>query len=148
MIDGWPQFSDAIVDYYFGKKLAYHYIRRVQQPVCLIVGELKDWNVRVIAGNDSLHEARGSFKVRDAERGDVLLEGPFVVPANENIELGSCKLYHSDQKLLLIEWEVDGRKYGNHRLMGSPPFSPAAYRKWLGLIAALPDGFAAEDVAR
>ncbi|GGI44239.1 hypothetical protein GCM10008018_06110 [Paenibacillus marchantiophytorum] len=32
MIDGWPQFSDAVVDYYYGTKLAFHYIRRVQQP--------------------------------------------------------------------------------------------------------------------
>src|SRR5690606_4639738 len=32
LIDGWPQFSVAVVDYYFGKKLAYWYIRRVQRP--------------------------------------------------------------------------------------------------------------------
>ena len=39
VMDGWPQFSDAIVDYYFNKKLAYYYIRRVQQPVCVMVDE-------------------------------------------------------------------------------------------------------------
>lgn len=39
LLDGWPQFSDAVVDYYFSKKLAYHYIRRVQQPVCVFISE-------------------------------------------------------------------------------------------------------------
>ena len=39
LIDGWPQFSDAVVDYYFRKKLAFHYIRRAQQPVLLCMRE-------------------------------------------------------------------------------------------------------------
>ena len=39
LLDGWPQFSDAVVDYYFGKKLAYHYIRRAQRPVCVFISE-------------------------------------------------------------------------------------------------------------
>lgn len=30
LLDGWPQISDAIVDYYYVKKLAYHYIKRSQ----------------------------------------------------------------------------------------------------------------------
>ena len=29
MLDGWPQISDAVVDYYFVKKRAFDYIRRV-----------------------------------------------------------------------------------------------------------------------
>ncbi len=40
LLDGWPQFSDAIVDYYFGKKLAYHYIRRAQRPVCVFLADV------------------------------------------------------------------------------------------------------------
>ncbi|MDR1174162.1 MAG: hypothetical protein LBK83_01660, partial [Treponema sp.] len=30
LIDGWPQFSDAVVDYYYNKKLAYYYLRQSQ----------------------------------------------------------------------------------------------------------------------
>ena len=33
LIDNWPQFSDAVIDYYMTKKLAFYYIRRVQQPL-------------------------------------------------------------------------------------------------------------------
>ena len=38
-MDGWPQVSDAIVDWYYTKKLAYHYIKRSQTPVCLMFDE-------------------------------------------------------------------------------------------------------------
>jgi beta-mannosidase len=34
LIDGWPQFSDAVVDYYFGKKLAFDYIKRASNRCC------------------------------------------------------------------------------------------------------------------
>jgi beta-mannosidase len=137
-----------VVDYYIAKKLAYYYLRRVQRPVCIMVDELKDWRAQVVVGNDSLRDVSGTFRIWDADGGDTLLEGPFRVPANENVELGSCKLYHSDQRLLLIEWVVGGERRGNHRLTGSPPFSAPRYRDWLARIAALPDGFAADDVAR
>ena len=39
VIDCWPQFSDAVVDYYYTKKLAFPYIRNVQQPVLLLLRE-------------------------------------------------------------------------------------------------------------
>jgi len=39
LLDGWPQFSDAVVDYYFAKKLAYHYLWRAQRPLLLCLSE-------------------------------------------------------------------------------------------------------------
>ena len=81
-MDGWPQFSDAVVDYYFGQKLAYHYIKRVQTPVCLMVDEPRDWHVRIHAGNDTRHDAEGTYRVWDADNGDTLLAGDYHSPAN------------------------------------------------------------------
>ena len=43
MLDCWPQISDAVVDYYFHKKLAFYYIGRVQQPVCMVCAEPENW---------------------------------------------------------------------------------------------------------
>ena len=37
LLDCWPQFSDAVVDYYFDKKLAYYYLKNVQQNLCLMI---------------------------------------------------------------------------------------------------------------
>ena len=95
MIDGWPQFSDAVVDYYYGKKLAFHYINRVQLPVCIMVDEPENWHVRITAGNDSREPATGSFRIWDADSNETLLEGRFYVEANGNSEIGKIRISHS-----------------------------------------------------
>lgn len=146
LMDGWPQFSDAIVDYYFAKKLAYPYIKRVQQPVCLMIDEPKAWHVRVVAGNDSRQDARGEYRIWDAETGETLLAGPFAAGANSNAEVGSIRVSHSDQRLFLISWHLDGREYGNHYLLGTPPFSFNRYTAWLEQIAKLAPSFSAADI--
>lgn len=141
LLDGWPQFSDAVVDYYLSKKLAYYYIRRSQRPVCLMIDNPEQWRVRLVAGNDSLEAAEGDYRVRDGENGETLLEGRFYAKANENAELGSIRLTFGEKRLLLIEWTIDGRKYGNHYVHGYPIFSLDAYKGWLAKIAALEGEF-------
>jgi beta-mannosidase len=141
VMDGWPQFSDAIVDYYFNKKLAYYYIRRVQQPVCLMVDEPQDWRVRVVVGNDSREDASGHYRAWDADSGETLLEGDYAAKANENLEVGSIPVFHSGKRLFLIEWTANGHRYVNHYLQGMPPFSLAQYKSWLYKIAALQNDF-------
>jgi beta-mannosidase len=148
LMDGWPQFSDAIVDYYFVKKLAYPYIKRVQQPVCLMIDEPHEWHVRVVAGNDSRQSARGDYRVWDAETGETLLSGPFAAGANSNAEVGRIRVSHSDQRLFLISWHLDGREYGNHYLLGTPPFSFSRYTACLEQIAALAPSFSAGDIGK
>jgi beta-mannosidase len=148
LLDGWPQFSDAVVDYYRNRKLAYWYIRRVQQPVCLMADEPEDWMVRIKAGNDSNAPASGGYRVRLADSGETLLEGRYEVEANGLRELGAIRTPRSMQGLLLIEWDNDGRSYGNHYLVGTPGFSFDKYKGWLKAIAALPDGFDATVVGR
>ena len=52
-MDGWPQMSDAVVGYYFDKKLAYHYIQRAQAPFAIACDELIDNYIRRYACNDT-----------------------------------------------------------------------------------------------
>jgi len=140
LIDGWPQISDAVVDYYFGKKLAYYYIRRAQQPLCLIVGETEDWDAPILIGNVGLEERRGRYRVRDAEGGEIVA-GTFTAAANGNTVVGRVRLSRGEHKLLLCEWETEDqdRRGGNHYLAGGPPFNLERYRGiWLPLLAALP----------
>jgi len=40
LIDGWPQMSDAIVDYYYEKKLAYDFIKRSQRDFIIMLDEM------------------------------------------------------------------------------------------------------------
>lgn len=149
VIDGWPQFSDAIVDYYFGKKLAYHYIRRVQQPVCVVVGESAADKYRpVVVCNDTLRDMDVAYRVWDADSGDTLASGTFRSAANQNWQVARLRVFQSEQRLCLIEWEVDGARYGNHYLGGFPCHALDRYRAWLPQIAALPSPFSAESVGQ
>ncbi len=148
LIDCWPQFSDAIVDYYFGKKLAYWYIKRVQQPFCIMVGEPDQWHCRVVAGNDGNTPREGTCRITDGDTGAILLERDFEVPANTNAELGRIRVSHGEHRLFLIHWESGGKAFGNHYLLGKPPFSFAQYRRYLIRIAQLPEPFAVEEIAR
>jgi beta-mannosidase len=148
VMDGWPQLNAAVVDYYFNKKLAYYYIRRVQRPVCVMVDEPKDWHCRVVVGDDSRQDATGHYRVWDADSGETLLEGDYAVRANENLEVGLIPVFHSSKRLFLMEWTANGKKYANHYLQGMPPFSLSQYRAWLPRIAALENDFEAPSIGR
>ncbi len=148
VLDGWPQFSDAVVDYYFGRKLAYHYVRRSQEAVCLMIGEPGPSKyLPIVACNDTLVAAEIRYRVWDADSHETLSGGVFTVPPNENWQLDRLRTYSSDQQLYLVAWVVGDERFGNHYLAGHPPISLDRYRGWLAAIAALPRPFATPEVA-
>ena len=148
MIDGWPQFSDAVVSYDFIKKLAYYYIKRVQQDLCLMFDEIDGWHIRLYASNDTLKPRSGNYRVWDADSGETLLSGAFEAPANESVIIDSLRVSHGQRRLLLMEWESQGVKGVNHYLMGRPPFDFEQYKKWLHQIAQLDGSFDADEIGR
>lgn len=135
LLDGWPQMSDAVVDYYFEKKLAYHYIKRSQAPFCMMLGELESWGHDIIAVNDTLQEKAGSYAVSDIETNERLAEGTFSLLPNGRKTLGRLNIFYSEQRMLLISWEINGQKGYNHYLCGMPAFDFAQYQKWLKLLS-------------
>ena len=141
MIDGWPQISDAVVDYYYAKKLAYHYIRRVQRPVCLMMDELVDWTHDVVLGNDSRTACDVIWSVENGETGEVLLRGENHSPANENVLLGRIREMPGEQKLYVLKYSVNGKEYANHFISGFPHFDPKRMLRWVEIIRSLPEEF-------
>lgn len=131
MLDGWPQMSDAVVDYFFEKKLAYEYIKKSQEPCVLMIDEMADWNYTLVASNDTLQDKSGTYKIYDIDGGEILAEDTFNVCANSNKKLAQIPLLYSDKKFLVIEWEVSGKKYINHYLCGMPGFDFETYKRWL-----------------
>lgn len=131
LLDGWPQMSDAVVDYYFEKKLAFEYIKRVQKPFIIALGELTDWSMPVVLCNDTLEEKKGTVKICDADTKEVLLEKDFVAKENTSTVLDYIETYYYEKKLLIIEWDVNGEKGYNHYLCGSPAHDFEKYKKWL-----------------
>ena len=131
LLDGWPQMSDAVVDYYYSKKLAYSYIKRCQVPFAIMIDELRDWCYPIVASNDTMKTVCGSYKISDIDTGDVYAQGEFCVAPNENFNLGKIRMMYSEQKMLLIEWTVDGKTSYNHYLCGYPGFDFEQYKVWL-----------------
>ncbi|MCL2519204.1 MAG: hypothetical protein FWF15_11640, partial [Oscillospiraceae bacterium] len=137
MIDGWPQFSDAVVDYYFNKKLAYHYIKRVQNPVCVMIAEPENWHSEVKISNDTLKSYSGRYRLWDGETDEILSEGEFYSPANSNAHITNLRVSQGEKRLILIEWDINGEKSYNHYVLGHVPMDLERYKNWLHKIKIL-----------
>ena len=132
LIDGWPQFSDAVVDYYYDKKLAYYYIKKSQQPVTVLFGEMWSWTHGVAIVNDTLKSVDVEYKVIDLSTDKVVLSGKATVAPNARQTVGSVGAYYSDKTMFKMEYTVDGGEVQtNHYLAGLPPFSLEQYKAWM-----------------
>jgi beta-mannosidase len=135
LIDGWPQFSDAVVDYYFDKKLAYYYLRQSQQPLILSFAEPHDWKLSLVAVNNSGGPLSFRYTVRDFDTKRVLLSGTGSCGDQESKKLDLLPYSQGEKRIYLIEWEsppgdpASGpeRRGRNHYLAGNPPFDLAHY---------------------
>jgi beta-mannosidase len=114
LIDGWPQFSDAIVDYYGVKKLAYHYVTRSQMPLCLMFDEPKDGKITLYAVNDKQKDTGILYTVKDVATGEILLDGSGVACANASVALADLEISAEEKRFLLIEWKSDEGNFSNH----------------------------------
>ncbi len=129
LIDGWPQFSDAVVDYYFIKKLAYHYIKNSQQDICLMFGEPGNWKIDLYASNDTLQSAAVHYTVTDiADHDRIVLSGDTTILPNSSAIIGSLPYSMGEKHFYQIEWTYDGKKGKNHYLAGTPPFDLDFYK--------------------
>ncbi|MBE6725699.1 MAG: hypothetical protein E7576_11015 [Ruminococcaceae bacterium] len=112
LIDGWPQISDAIVDYYFDKKLAYDYIRRSQQPLCLMFGEPENGSLTLYAVNDTRERKTFSCTVED-DRGNAILSGTFTAASDESVPVAKIPATE-EKRYFLIRWNDGSGERMNH----------------------------------
>jgi len=132
LMDGWPQFSDAVVDYYFEKKLAYHYIKRSQADLCLMIADAADGALELVAANDTRTGSQVDFRVTSALDGAIISQGSTVVEADASTRLGGIE--KSGPSFYIIEWDADGKRGINHFLAGEPPYDLSEYRRWLSVM--------------
>ncbi len=131
LLDGWPQMSDAVVDYYYDKKLAYHYIKKSQAPFAVCADELKDWKMNIYACNDTLEEKIGHLIIKDALTEEVLHKCDFIAEKNISTVIAKIPVFYSEKRFLIFEWEVDDEKDFNHYLCGFPPVDFEMYKEFL-----------------
>lgn len=132
LLDGWPQMSDAVVDYYFCKKLSYFYIKRSQAPFALIADEIRDWKITIYACNDTLQQMHGNYRILDAETEEVILQDSFTAPVNGATAVAHLPMYYSDRKVLIMQWTANGESGFNHYVCGYPPLSLQKYKEVVG----------------
>ncbi len=113
LLDGWPQISDAVVDYYYTKKLAYHYIRRSQEPVCLMFAEPENGILPLVGVNDTPESAELTYTVMRISDEKTLLSGKALLAPDSASEIATVKA-DDGKEFYLIEWQKDGKKYINH----------------------------------
>lgn len=131
LMDGWPQFSDAIVDYYFRKKKAFSFLQRSQSPLCLVLREPQDWNQELVACNDTRNDLAFSYTVRDADSEEIVKEGQALARADAVTSLGSIPFSASAKRCYLLDWKSEARTDRNHYISGYPPFNLDQYKRWL-----------------
>ena len=114
-MDCWPEFSEAVVDYYFVKKLSFSYIKTSQQQMCLAMDDI-DGKLTLYALNDYPNDVDFTYKVIDAKTGLVIADGSAIVEADisKNIIQIDKPTENSFHK---IEWEI--KDLNNKTIIGS-----------------------------
>jgi beta-mannosidase len=131
LIDGWPQFSDAVVDYYFEPKLAFETLRRSQQRLCLLLAEPENWRQRLLAANDTRGDLEVAWRLREVIGGAQVAAGTTVARADAITELASIEASAGVPRFYVMEWQSALGQGINHYLAATPPIRPADYRRWL-----------------
>lgn len=112
IIDGWPQVSDAVVDWYGCKKLAYSYIKRSQTPFCMLFAEPINGVLDLRATNDSREVKKVDYTVENIATGEILAKGTCTVAPDEIVTV--AQVPEKKGGFYVIRWQ-DGKEQGvNH----------------------------------
>ena len=127
LIDGWPQISDAVVDWYGTKKLAYSYIKRSQTSVCMMIDEKNEQGENCLyAVNDLMENKSLSYRITDVTHGNILAEGECEAVADSSVK--TCALTLPENSFIYIEWrDNDGVKGENHYMTSTLDISYSQY---------------------
>lgn len=133
LVDGWPQMSDAVVDYYYCKKKAYGFIKRSSRPFAIMMDERDTGGYPIVAANGTRRPYSGHFTVTDAETGKVLCDRDFTAAANCNTIFGKINLPYSAKGMLIIKWQTEEGTFFNSYLYGTPGYDFEKYKQWLNI---------------
>ena len=127
LVDGWPQFSDAIIDYFFEKKLAFDFIKRAQQPICIVAKETEGWNRQFVICNDTVQKISCDYQIIDLVTDKIVNFGHVSLEKGENRHIWETRCFSTAKTIYIMKWTIDGKQYMNHYLSGYPTFDPDWY---------------------
>ena len=136
--DGWPILSDAVVDYYNNKKLAFHYLKAVQQDVQAICCEEAQGQHGVVIVNDTRLPVHGHLEVTRAGDSAKLIDTPFEIQPNGKVNVGALP-HPAKTEMWRLKWVIEGKgAHASHYLATSAPVSFTDYKGWLKVPNLLP----------
>lgn len=143
IIDGWPQFSDAIVDYYYVKKISYNYIKNSQQSICVMMNEPNDGNSEIVATNDGLTDVKIKLSVIALSCDKQIYESEAIIKENSSCILGKVPACSYKKEIYFLKWETEaGIKGNNHYCCANLPYDYKWYLKLMNNTGILkPEGF-------
>ncbi|MBE6608046.1 MAG: hypothetical protein E7633_05790 [Ruminococcaceae bacterium] len=111
LVDGWPQISDAVVDYYGAKKLAYSYIRRAQEALQLMCDEPSDGKISLCCVSDLQKSVKVKWSVSDIFDGREVLCGENEIMPHTTFSVGNIPYADETPHYYLMTWsyEADGK---------------------------------------
>lgn len=131
--DGWAIISDAVVDYYGRKKLAYEYIKRSQSPLCALCWEPVNGKYPVRVVNDTLKDLDAHITVHDLESRKLLMEQTVHVERNGSDIVGYVEAVDI-KGMFDVNLITKDMPMRNHYLYGERPYDLSRYRYWLSLL--------------
>lgn len=137
LLDGWPQFSEALVDFYFDKKPGFTTVSRSYEPLLVTVFENNDSQYQINVINDTLKAQNVKCKVYDIDSKQVYFDGEISVDKNSSVKGAIFNDIYFEQKCLVIEFEYDGKKCINHFITGYPIYKKDDFVRWYKLLGIL-----------
>lgn len=138
LFDGWPVFTEGLVDYFMDKKPAYYYLKQAHQPILIMLKEWSNFGMTVVVDNCTLKDEKGTYEIMDVETGEILMQGEFESKANQNTVLGRLtKINRPDKKMLSIKWKTKNYEGKNHYLCGQYPIDAKKYTEWQKKLCSL-----------
>lgn len=143
LLDCWPQTSDSVVDYYMRPKLAFHFLKRAQRSISIIVDEADGWWHDVWLVSETRISSPVLYKVSGISSQEILLEGIAKPDCSKHRTLlGRVPRPLNGDECYLVEWEYDGQPFQSHYLCGTPPYDLDTYISvFLPKISAGSDGW-------
>jgi len=132
LLDGWPQLSDALVDYYFVRKRAFDYVKRAQAPICVVLCEPENGRQRIVICNDTRQALTVRYAIQDIVTRGVLAQGTVLATGDAIVACGSIDSTAA-QGVYLLTWESAAGSGRSHYLTGSPPYALKDYSDWMAL---------------
>ena len=142
LLDGWPQVSDAVVNYDFTPKLAYSFIKRVQSPVHMAFADPVEGHFSLVGINDTSTDEVVTYTVKDitdAPAGTdlstlpALLSGEVTIPADTAAPVASLSTAGMDHRFLYIEWNDSRGHQTSHFILEPEHLDYTAYLRALSL---------------